>query len=144
MVYLIAKDIGLSFNPLLILYAILTPIYIYVDFLSGLITSIQYPFIGYLLNDYNISIFSLSNMQSTIFLHILSWILQFIGHGVFEKRKPALLDNIFLVFNAPVFVNIELMNFIFKYKESELNETRKHIIRDINNYRENLGYSKIE
>ncbi len=28
-------------------------------------------------------------------VHILSWVMQFVGHGVFEGRKPALLDNIF-------------------------------------------------
>ncbi|KAI9326120.1 DUF962 domain protein, partial [Obelidium mucronatum] len=27
-------------------------------------------------------------------LHIVSWIIQFVGHGVFEKRAPALLDNL--------------------------------------------------
>lgn len=144
MVSLWAKDLGLSFNPFLILYGILTPIYLYVDFVSGLITSIQYPIIGYLLKDYHFSLFGLTDMQSTALLHVFSWILQFIGHGAFEKRKPALLDNIFLVFNAPVFVNIELMNFIFKYRDAELNETRKHIIEDINAYRKTMGYKKVE
>jgi len=27
-------------------------------------------------------------------VHVGSWIVQFIGHGVFEKRSPALKDNI--------------------------------------------------
>ena len=31
-------------------------------------------------------------------LHILGWIAQFIGHGIFEKKKPALLDNIVQAF----------------------------------------------
>jgi uncharacterized membrane protein YGL010W len=27
-------------------------------------------------------------------IHIVSWILQFIGHGVAEKRSPKLVDNL--------------------------------------------------
>jgi 2-hydroxy fatty acid dioxygenase len=27
-------------------------------------------------------------------VHVASWIIQFIGHGVFEKRSPAIKDNL--------------------------------------------------
>ncbi|KAJ3090160.1 hypothetical protein HK100_007530 [Physocladia obscura] len=38
-------------------------------------------------------------------LHVVSWIAQFIGHGVFEKRAPALLDNLVqALVLAPFFV----------------------------------------
>ena len=26
--------------------------------------------------------------------HVIGWVAQFIGHGVFEGRKPALMDNL--------------------------------------------------
>ncbi|KAK7208520.1 hypothetical protein BZA70DRAFT_234843 [Myxozyma melibiosi] len=43
----------------------------------------------------------------------ISWILQFIGHGVYEKRAPALLDNLVqALVLAPFFVTYE---FVFKY-----------------------------
>jgi uncharacterized membrane protein YGL010W len=29
-----------------------------------------------------------------LYLHILSWIMQFAGHGLFERRAPALLDSL--------------------------------------------------
>jgi len=29
-----------------------------------------------------------------LYLHVFSWVMQFIGHGVAEGRAPALLDNI--------------------------------------------------
>jgi uncharacterized membrane protein YGL010W len=45
-----------------------------------------------------------------IAINIVSWILQFIGHGKFEGRAPALLDNLFqAVFLAPLFVWLELL-----------------------------------
>jgi len=43
-------------------------------------------------------------------LHVASWVAQFVGHGKFEGRKPALLDNIFQAFFlAPLFVWLELL-----------------------------------
>jgi uncharacterized membrane protein YGL010W len=39
-----------------------------------------------------------ANVPNPIFvalgIQVFSWIAQFIGHGVFEKRSPALLDNL--------------------------------------------------
>ena len=52
-------------------------------------------------------------------IHIVSWILQFIGHGVFEstfhlikERKPALFDSLTQVLNAPLFVIVEILEMI--------------------------------
>jgi uncharacterized membrane protein YGL010W len=42
------------------------------------------------------------------------WILQLVGH-VFEGRKPALLDNFFQVFIAPIFLMAEIF-FALGYK----------------------------
>lgn len=48
-------------------------------------------------------------------LHIFSWIAQFIGHGVYEGRAPALLDDLLgAVVLAPLFVFIEVL-FYFGY-----------------------------
>lgn len=44
------------------------------------------------------------------YVHLVCWILQFIGHGVAEKRAPALLDNILgALVLAPYFVHIEIL-----------------------------------
>src|SRR5258706_2141781 len=32
--------------------------------------------------------------RNALYLHMVSWVMQFIGHGVAEGRSPALLDNI--------------------------------------------------
>ncbi|KAM6495620.1 Protein of unknown function (DUF962) domain containing protein [Amanita muscaria] len=43
-------------------------------------------------------------------LHAISWIAQFVGHGVAEKRAPALLDNLLgAVVLAPFFVHLEIL-----------------------------------
>lgn len=35
-----------------------------------------------------------NGVKNAAILHAVSWIMQFIGHGVAEKRAPALLDNL--------------------------------------------------
>jgi uncharacterized membrane protein YGL010W len=42
-------------------------------------------------------------------IHAFCWLLQFYGHAAHEKRKPALLDNLFQAFlAAPIFVFMEV------------------------------------
>jgi uncharacterized membrane protein YGL010W len=54
-------------------------------------------------------------------VHIVSWILQFIGHGKYEGRKPALLDNLVqALFLAPLFVWYEVLFKLGFYKQLKL------------------------
>lgn len=53
-----------------------------------------------------------------ISVHVISWILQFIGHGKYEGRKPALLDNLVqALFLAPLFVWYEVLFKMGFYKQ---------------------------
>ncbi|KAJ6801728.1 putative endoplasmic reticulum membrane protein [Iris pallida] len=48
---------------------------------------------------------------------LFCWTGQFIGHGVFEKRAPALLDNLTqALFMAPFFVLLEVLQKFFGYE----------------------------
>ncbi|XP_047316796.1 2-hydroxy-palmitic acid dioxygenase mpo1-like [Impatiens glandulifera] len=48
---------------------------------------------------------------------IICWTGQFIGHGVFERRAPALLDNLLQAFvMAPFFVVLEVLQMGFGYE----------------------------
>ncbi|XP_058193096.1 2-hydroxy-palmitic acid dioxygenase mpo1-like [Rhododendron vialii] len=48
---------------------------------------------------------------------LFCWTGQFIGHGVFEKRAPALLDNLAQAFlMAPFFVLFEALQWLFGYE----------------------------
>lgn len=53
-----------------------------------------------------------------IAVHIVSWIAQFVGHGKYEGRKPALLDNLVqALFLAPLFVWYEILFKLGLYKK---------------------------
>jgi uncharacterized membrane protein YGL010W len=63
------------------------------------------------------SIAALGTLQGWIWFAVLfigGWILQLVGH-VFEGRKPALADNLFQIFVAPIFLCAELA-FALGYK----------------------------
>nr|XP_043638602.1 2-hydroxy-palmitic acid dioxygenase mpo1 [Erigeron canadensis] len=48
---------------------------------------------------------------------IFCWTGQFIGHGIFEKRAPALLDNLTQAFlMAPFFVLLETLQMVVSYE----------------------------
>jgi uncharacterized membrane protein YGL010W len=51
-----------------------------------------------------------STNTAAIAVEIVSWVAQFIGHGVYEGRAPALFDNLLQAFVlAPFFVFMEAL-----------------------------------
>ncbi|RMZ90086.1 hypothetical protein DV736_g2685, partial [Chaetothyriales sp. CBS 134916] len=68
-------------------------------------------------------------------VHVASWIAQFIGHGKFEGRAPALLDNLFQAFFlAPLFVWLEIL-FAFGYRPELRYRVEMMVEQDIANFR---------
>ncbi|XVE54773.1 hypothetical protein DITRI_Ditri03aG0108500 [Diplodiscus trichospermus] len=50
-------------------------------------------------------------------VQLFCWTGQFLGHGVFEKRAPALLDNLVqALLMAPFFVLLEVLQSFFRYE----------------------------
>lgn len=73
--------------------------------------------------------------ELAVALHVGGWIAQFIGHGVFEKRAPALLDNFFQAVHAAVFfVWLELL-FALGYRPSLKKELQALIDAEIKKFR---------
>jgi uncharacterized membrane protein YGL010W len=125
----------LPFNPFYIAYLFICPFYIYVDPISGGFTAVQYVGASLLTKNMQFNFLGLTHIQFLWALHAVAWIAQFIGHGLFEGRKPALMDNIFFTISAPVFANIELLYYIFGYRADEVREVRKYIEENIRQYK---------
>ena len=118
----------------LIFISLVSVLYLYVDPFSGFITSGIYFSLELLLMNNQSPIFGYGQIDFIIYVHILSWIAQFIGHGLFEGRKPALMDNIFLTLNAPVFVTLEILE-KFNYRREELIEARECMRKEVEKFR---------
>jgi len=113
--------------------------YIKIDFISGVISSVVYLGLYYLSNiiwlQYKLAGQVDQHFKIFLIQHIVSWLVQFIGHGVFEKRSPALLDNILLTLVAPDFVILEFL-FMFGYKKDVQEECYKRIVANIKAFHE--------
>ena len=68
-------------------------------------------------------------------VHVVSWIAQFIGHGIYEGRAPALLDNLVqAIFLAPFFVWLEVL-FFFGYRPELRSRLDSSIEKEIAKFR---------
>lgn len=67
-------------------------------------------------------------------INIVCWIAQFIGHGKFEGRAPALLDNLVqAVFLAPFFVWFEIL-FSWGYRPELKHRVDQAVEREIQKF----------
>lgn len=72
----------------------------------------------------------------------LGWISQFYGHGVHERRAPALLDNLLgAVVLAPFFVFLEVI-FHFGYRQELQKELKNEVAILVTNFRTQKGKAK--
>jgi uncharacterized membrane protein YGL010W len=77
-----------------------------------------------------------------IAIHVVSWIAQFIGHGKFEGRAPALLDNLVqALFLAPFFVWFEIL-FYFGYRPELKARLDKQVEVEVRKFRESKADAK--
>lgn len=68
-------------------------------------------------------------------VHVVSWIAQFVGHGKFEGRAPALLDNLVqALFLAPFFVWMEIL-FFFGYRQDLKQRLDKEVQQEIQKFK---------
>lgn len=72
-------------------------------------------------------------------LQIAGWVFQVVGHGVFEGRAPALLDNLVqALFLAPFFVWMEIL-FFFGYRPELKLRLDNAVHQELEKYRKSKG-----
>lgn len=68
-------------------------------------------------------------------INVVSWIAQFVGHGAFEGRAPALLDNLVqALFLAPFFVWFEVL-FSLGYRPDLKRRVDKAVEEEVQKFR---------
>merc|ERR1712224_744095 len=123
----------------LVLYLFTSFMYLNVDLVSGILSTIFYG-VGYFVGR-TMYLNAVANgttddlWRPVLTVHIVCWIAQFVGHGVFEKRAPALMDNLLLTLVAPDFVIIEILFFLGWRKDVE-ERCVKRIHQNIEDFRE--------
>ena len=72
-------------------------------------------------------------------IHFFGWTTQFVGHGCYERRAPAIFTNFFFLFIAPFFVSLEMLK-TCGYRKEEIRSLTKEVEADIAFYRLSKGY----
>ncbi|CDW76234.1 UNKNOWN [Stylonychia lemnae] len=121
----------------MVLIIVLGGTYLLVDKLTAIFT-ITLELIAYIwsLNLYynDKDQFDGNHLSVMLYIHVISWIAQFIGHFIYERRAPALTDNVLLMFVAPFFFGFEVLN-AFGYKKDRIQEVNKVLVQEIDQYR---------
>jgi uncharacterized membrane protein YGL010W len=102
-------------NLATLVFFILAPYYILLDFTAGLILFAELVLMYIGVNYLHLSFDAQQYWTLFAVLSLVGWGTQFFGHGYFEGRRPALFDNLLQVFIAPLFVMLEAL-FAFGYK----------------------------
>ncbi len=69
-------------------------------------------------------------------IHVGGWVPQFIGHGIFERRAPALLDSLDqALLTAPLFIILEVF-FFFGYRREFYKKMMKQVEVNIKEFKE--------
>ncbi|KLJ11084.1 hypothetical protein EMPG_13626 [Blastomyces silverae] len=75
-------------------------------------------------------------------IQVVAWIAQFVGHGAFEGRAPALLDNLVQAFFlAPFFVWLEVL-FSLGYRPQLKARIDQAVMKEIAKFKEEKGKGK--
>lgn len=121
----IAPWIDIKLDAALILITVLSFYYILLDLFVGLTLLIQLWGFVFLANFLYAHTSTTSYILVILACQIIGWGTQFFGHWI-EGRRPALVDNLFQIFNAPYFVMIEAF-FYFGYKPELYNKIKKEL-----------------
>eukprot|EP01068_Selenidium_serpulae_P014435 Selendium_serpulae@DN6100_c1_g1_i3.p1 len=113
---------------------------IYMDVGAGCVTLILYAILLQSAHQVRVIMGSQANMTFVI-AQAISWAFQFIGHGIFEKRRPAFVDNILQVFAAPFFVVLEVM-FLLGYKPELCQKCETEVDRRVKMFKRKGASSK--
>jgi len=104
---------GVAISAAMVIAAILAVYYLVLDVPLGLAMLMVFAVLGWI-GDRIAALGTLQGWTWFAVLFVGGWILQLVGH-VFEGRKPALADNLFQIFVAPIFLCAEIF-FALGYK----------------------------
>ncbi len=125
----VSVTLAMVFTILILLY------YLALDLVLGLVTSLVFGALLYAAHFVSGSVDTATGWIVFATGQILGWGAQFYGHFVFEKSRPALLDNLFqALVSAPLFVVADVC-FALGFRK-DLEEGVKKILKERGQYKE--------
>jgi len=124
---------SLALNVILCLY------YATLDLMAALVTFVMVSLLSFGAN-YTVFLYGISKaFWVGLAAEIIGWGFQVvIGHGYFEKRKPALTESYFQTLVSPFFLALEFL-FMFGYRRSLCEEIDRRSAAKIRAWKESLA-----
>ena len=89
--------------------------------------------------------FGMSQFNFFLAIQVFCWLTQFVGHNVFEKRAPAITDNLFFMFLAPFFEIFEILHRLFGYKQGpRMHKIQELIQREISEFHASKRHDNVK
>jgi uncharacterized membrane protein YGL010W len=106
MLHLVRLHPGTGFFPItlaLVIYLVLNGFYIYGYPLLGLCMAMTMAGLYY--------VGTCLPLSANLALFVVGWVLQFMGHKVYEKKSPSFLKNIVHLFVGPLYILKDILRF---------------------------------
>lgn len=126
---LLQDVLSFKIDAAFVLVTLLSVYYLILDVFVGLTLVIQLWTFIFLANFLHGILSTWEYIAIIILCQVVGWGTQFFGHYI-EGKRPALIDNIFQIFNAPYFVMIEAF-FYFGYKPELYSKIKKELERRV-------------
>lgn len=122
----------LPINICFIVWSLMYPLsYIYIDLIAG-ISWIPLAIITWFTANY---LFEIYSFETLLIIFVISWIAQFLSHGLIEERRPALLDSLYeSIVLAPFFWHFEILLFplgLYKEEKKQIFKNAKKIQKEM-------------
>lgn len=98
---------GIPLTAAMLVTGVLLVWYLLLDFFLGLAATALFTALLVSAIALNDTVTTQTSLWIAGVLFVASWVFQFLGHGIWEKRRPALADNLLQAFVAPVFLVAE-------------------------------------
>jgi uncharacterized membrane protein YGL010W len=136
-------SVEIEYNSALIIAAMYSIFYFFVELPHGIVGVLaSLMVVAMFIYSAHIQQTMPDSLQTCAIIHVFSWVFQFAGHGVWEKRAPALLDGIVQAFAmAPLFVVMELF-FMFGYRSEFRERVQKAVDVNIGEFKSSLKGGK--
>ena len=103
-------------NLCLLIWRLMYPLsYIYIDLIGGITWIPMSIFVWFTTNYF----YAICQFETILIIFIISWIAQFLSHGLLEQRRPALIDSLYSsIVLAPFFWHFEIFIFPFGFYQN--------------------------
>lgn len=100
---------GIRLTPALLVSAAVLLYYLAMDFTFGVVLTVVFTVLLVTAIQVHEALGSPNAFYAFAGIFAVSWIAQILGHKYWEHRRPALVDNVFQILIAPLFVAAEIM-----------------------------------